>query len=172
MPLDLQIIDSLRKAYSGDPWYGPSTESLIAGLSASDAASHPIEGRHSIWEVVLHMIAWQNEVVRRLRGSDPAWPEEGDWQEITESSDRAWAEVKASLASSTGRLEEQLRSTVIDYEALVGTARSRELATGVTIGETVLGILQHNAYHTGQIALLKARPANQVGCGTSVMRII
>jgi uncharacterized damage-inducible protein DinB len=163
MPLDQQIIDALRKAHSGDPWYGPSTESLIASLSASDAADHPIEGGHSIWEIVLHMIAWQNEVVRRLRGSAATWPEEGDWQEITDASDASWEQVKTLLSGSTSRLEEQLASSVIDYDALVGTARSRELATGVTIGETVLGVLQHNAYHTGQIALLKRAIASGEG---------
>ena len=161
MALDRQIIDTLRKAYSGDPWYGPSTESLIAGLSVSDAASHPIEGGHSIWEVVLHMIAWQNEVVRRLRGSEPAWPEEGDWSEITDMGGASWEKAKALLASSTSGLEEQLASSAIDYEVLVGTARSRQMATGVTTGEMVLGVLQHNAYHTGQIALLKRAIASK-----------
>ena len=163
MSIDVQIIQSLGKAHSGEPWYGPSTLSLVGGLSATEAAAHPIEGGHSVWELLLHMIAWQNEVLRRLRGSDPAWPEEGDWQKITDSREGSWEQVKASLASSTSQLEEHLGSTAVDYEALVGTARSRELASGVTIGETVLGLIQHNAYHTGQIALLKRALASGEG---------
>ena len=59
--------------------------------------------------------------------------------------------AKAALADSTRRLIAQLAIPWIDSAAQVGTTRSRDLGTGVTIGETVLCVLQHNAYHTGQI---------------------
>ena len=155
MPLAKQILDSLDKAHHGDAWYGPSTESLLAGLTAADAARRPLGSVHSIWELVLHMIAWQNEVGRRLGGSAPAWPEEGDWQDIDTPNEEDWERAKAALADSTRRLIEHLATPWIDYAAPVGTVRSRELGTGVTLAETVIGLLQHNAYHTGQIALLR-----------------
>jgi uncharacterized damage-inducible protein DinB len=155
MPLAQQIIDSLDKAHHGDAWYGPSTESLLTGLTAVDAARRPLGSAHSIWELVLHLIAWQNEVGRRLGGSAPAWPDEGDWQDIDSPNEEDWVSVKTALADSTRRLIAQLATPWIDYAALVGTVRSPELGTGVTVAETVLGVLQHNAYHTGQIALLR-----------------
>lgn len=155
MPLEHQIIASLEKAHRGDAWYGPSTESLLAGITARQAALRPVAGAHSIWELVLHITAWQNEVSRRLKGAAPAWPEEGDWQEISDPSEEAWERAKAALDASTRRLEQELAAPAVDYSAPIGTARERALGTGVSAGETVLGLLQHNAYHTGQIALLR-----------------
>jgi hypothetical protein len=38
---------------------------------------------------------------------------------------------------------------------MVGDTRDRPLATGVSFDVTLHGILQHDAYHLGQISLLK-----------------
>ena len=47
----------------------------------------------------------------------------------------------------------QLSAAQLDEQ--IGTERNRSLGTGVTRRETIHGILQHDAYHLGQIALLK-----------------
>jgi hypothetical protein len=38
--------------------------------------------------------------------------------------------------------------------AMVGDTKDRPLGTGVTCLDMLVGVLQHNAYHSGQIALL------------------
>ena len=45
--------EQLRKGYSDDPWHGPATEDLLQGVTASQAAAHPVPGAHSLWEIVL-----------------------------------------------------------------------------------------------------------------------
>ena len=56
MPAEVfRLNEQLRRALQGDAWHGPSVLELLAGLSASQAASHPIAGAHSIWELVLHI---------------------------------------------------------------------------------------------------------------------
>ena len=167
MPLHDQIIDSLRKTHSGDPWYGPSTESLIAGLSASSAASHPIEGGHSIWEVLLHMIAWQNEVARRLGGSEPALPEEGDWEAITDSSDAAWEQAKAMLSSSTSRLVE---TTSVCSDRLRSARWNGTIARACNGRHHRRNGPRHSPAQClshGPDRTLEARPCNQVGCSAT-----
>ena len=67
-----QLVAMLDKATGGDPWYGSSTMSLVSSLTAAQAATRPVDGSHSIWETVLHVISWRNEVARRLGGAEPA----------------------------------------------------------------------------------------------------
>ena len=151
-----QLVAMLDKATGGDPWYGSSTMSLVSSLTAAQAATRPVDDGHSIWETVLHLISWRNEVARRLGGVEPSPPLEGDWPEPGDATDAAWDLVKAELADSTRRLAE--RVAAFDPEAwsrAVGAERAPALGTGVSFAEMSAGILQHDAYHTGQIALLR-----------------
>ena len=50
-----RLEEQLRRALEGEAWHGPSVLESLAGLSAAQAASHPIAGAHSIWELVLHL---------------------------------------------------------------------------------------------------------------------
>jgi uncharacterized damage-inducible protein DinB len=151
--------EQLSKGYSDDPWHGPATAGLLQDLTVEEAAAHPIPGAHSIWEIVLHMTAWQNEVRRRLGGGEPRLPEEGDWPEPGEISEAAWRRDRERLGESLAGLTETLGlHREEDLERLGGSVAERRdpaLGTGVTHLAMVNGIVQHNAYHSGQIALLR-----------------
>ena len=150
--------DQLRKGYSDDPWHGPATVAALQGVTAAEAAAHPIPGAHSIWELVLHMTAWQNEVRRRLAGKEPTLPEEGDWPAPAETSEAAWQRDRERLGSSLETLLEVLGGlSEEDLERRGGAISDRDpaLGTGVTHRAMVSGLLQHHAYHTGQISLLR-----------------
>ena len=67
MPLDVEFLaDQIRRAFRGESWHGPSVLEVLAGVSAEDAAAHPIAGAHSIWEIVLHIRAWERVALRRI----------------------------------------------------------------------------------------------------------
>jgi uncharacterized damage-inducible protein DinB len=151
--------EQLRKGYSDDPWHGPATTDLLLDVTAQEAAAHPIPGAHSIREIVFHMTAWHNEVRRRLGGKEPDLPEEGDWPEPGELSEPAWQRDQDLLATSMAELMAALASLrEEDLERLGGSVaelRDPALGTGVTHRAMINGIVQHNAYHSGQIALLR-----------------
>jgi uncharacterized damage-inducible protein DinB len=149
--------EQLRKGYSDDPWHGPATADLLQDLAASEAAAHPVPGAHSIWEIVLHMTAWQNEVRRRLGGKEPSLPEEGEWPEVSVMSAAAWKRDRERLGKSLDELLkilEGLREEDLDRTGGSLSDRDPALGTGVTHRAMMNGLLQHNAYHCGQIALL------------------
>jgi uncharacterized damage-inducible protein DinB len=152
------LCEQLLEGYSGDPWHGPSTAALLAGVTAAEAAAHPLAGSHSIWELVLHLTAWQNEVRRRLAGKPATFPSEGDWRQPTQVSAAAWAEVKKELGESLAALVKDLGTfTDSDLGAPIGALSSQDpvVATTVTRRAMLSGLLQHGAYHSGQIALLR-----------------
>jgi uncharacterized damage-inducible protein DinB len=155
-----RIADELHRAHEADPWHGPSALQVLDGVSAATASARPIPGAHSIWELVLHLIAWRGEVARRLEGGDPAEPAEGDWPSVTETTEAAWARTLARLQESHERLAAAVRrlpETRLD-EA-VGRPRDAALGTGVTYYVTLHGVAQHDAYHLGQASLLKRAAA-------------
>lgn len=56
MKTDLQRLEEqLERALEGEAWHGPSVLEILEGVTAAQAAAHPIAGAHSIWELVLHL---------------------------------------------------------------------------------------------------------------------
>jgi len=155
---DVQFLhEQLRKGYSDDPWHGPSTVDALKGITAAEAAAHPIPGAHSVWDIVLHMTAWQNEVRRRLAGKGPTPPEEGDWPEPA-GTETDWQQDRERLGASLDELLDVLGGlSEGDLERRGGAISDRDpaLGTGVTHRAMVNGLVQHHAYHTGQISLLR-----------------
>ncbi|MEL7340862.1 MAG: DinB family protein [Bacteroidota bacterium] len=64
----VRIAQQMRWAQNGASWHGPNLEEILDGLSAEQAAAHPIEGAHSIWELVLHIKAWRDFAWAMLTG--------------------------------------------------------------------------------------------------------
>ncbi|MDZ4805906.1 MAG: DinB family protein [Candidatus Eisenbacteria bacterium] len=150
--LDQELID----AWDGDPWHGSPITAILDGIDAAEAAARPIEEAHTIWELVLHMTGWTREVARRVDGGKAGEPEAGDWPDVTDLSKSAWQAARRDL----GAAHEELRRVIkkLGDEAIMappGVPRDRAAGTGRTIYRLVHGLVQHDAYHAGQIALLK-----------------
>jgi uncharacterized damage-inducible protein DinB len=65
-----RIVDQLRRAFEGEAWHGPAVMQILEGITAAQAAAHPASGAHSIWEIVLHIAAWEGAVSRRYAASE------------------------------------------------------------------------------------------------------
>lgn len=151
-----RLLVELQHAHDGDPWHGPSRNKVLADITVDEAARHPGGDVHGIWELVLHMRAWTSEVARRLGGAPARMPAEGDWPPVGEFSADAWTAAKASLDDAHRQLTAALLALPADrLDDRVGTDRDAPLGAGVTYREMVHGLAQHDAYHTGQIAILK-----------------
>jgi uncharacterized damage-inducible protein DinB len=104
---------------------------------------------HSIWELILHIAAWEGVFISRLAGLHMNEPEEGDFPVVTDTSEEAWRRTLANF-------DETHRSLVVAIAALTDD-RLRETVAGkdYTVDYMLRGILRHRVYHAGQIALLK-----------------
>ena len=63
-----RILDELERDHTGDTWHGSPVTHVLRGVTAAQASARPIPHGHTIWELVLHMTAWKNEVRRRIGG--------------------------------------------------------------------------------------------------------
>lgn len=149
MPLDVEILaDQIRRAFWGESWHGPSVREVLAGVSAEDAAAHPIAGAHSIWEIVLHMTGGYILVLRRVRGEGAQLSPEEEWPPVPEPSSEAWRKSQHTL----DQLNQQLQSAV---RAFPTERLSQELGSEYTAYTQFCGAPQHDLYHAGQIVMLK-----------------
>ena len=144
-----RILDQMDRAFSGDAWHGPPLMHLLEGISAEDASKHVVPGAHSIWELVHHVSAWHSIVQHRLQGEMVDVTAERDWPPVWEVSEPAWKRALESLVESRARLR-QVAATLRDdqLDEKIG-------ATDVSCYQILHGVIQHDIYHAGQIALLR-----------------
>jgi uncharacterized damage-inducible protein DinB len=139
-----RIRQQLERTYSGDARHGPSLRSLLEGMDGEKARAKPIPDGHSVAELVAHVLAWRHETVRRLEGRGGDAPVEGDWPEPL-----PWEELLAKLDRSQEELVQAVSG--LTEEVLDEKAKGRKESHYVLLQ----GILHHDLYHAGQIALLK-----------------
>ncbi len=147
------IYSMLQRTFSKNAWHGPSVLEVLEGITAEQSQLRLPES-HSIIELVAHMTSWRVFVIKKLAG-DTAYT-------VTDTMnfpiDADWPRVLANLRESQAMLLE-----------MVQKLDDSKLAEIVPHGSytypfyTLLhGIIHHDLYHTGQIALLKKLPQQGV----------
>src|ERR1035438_7670305 len=91
------IADQLRRAFYGDAWHGDSLFEILDGVTAAQASARPVKSAHSIWELVLHVAAWDGAVRRRMTGVALELAGETNFPPVTDTSDESWRKALAHL---------------------------------------------------------------------------
>ena len=147
-----RLADQIRRAFQGDAWHGDSVLEILSGVKAATAAARPVKSAHTIWELVLHIAAWDDAVRRRAEGSVVSLSTRQNFPPVTDTSEAAWRKAVAHLTQT----HEQLVKVVETFPG----SRLQEQVQGkspeyYTFFYMFAGIVQHELYHAGQIALLK-----------------
>lgn len=144
-----RISTQVHRAYEGPAWHGPAVKEVLEGITAKQALRRH-GGAHSVIELVLHMAAWKSIVRARVLG-EPAGeiPADIDWPKPAGDGQAAW---EAALA----RLEKSQAELLIALSGIDDARLAEQLAnTPWKLGDLAEGVVQHDLYHAGQIALLK-----------------
>ena len=148
-----RIRNQFERAFNGEAWHGPSVLALLDGVTAAQAAAHPIPGAHSIWELTLHIAAWEDACRRRLEGDPAQLSDDENFPPITDTSEAAWETAKQKLTDVHNSLLDVITAT--DDSRLDQPIISHTETTFSTAYVTLHGGVQHSLYHAGQIAVLK-----------------
>ncbi len=143
-----RIAEQMRRMMFGAAWHGPSVMEALDGVNAGAAAAHPIPGTHSIWGLVLHIDMVQQLILARLKGENPNPAEADFFPPVSDTSEAAWKTAVARLKSQ----EEQLIAAVV---SMTDEQLAAPIPGNSTAYETLHGHAQHNAFHAGQIKLLR-----------------
>lgn len=148
-----RIRDQFQRAFDGQAWHGPSVLSLLEGVTAEQAAAHAIPGAHSIWELTLHIAAWEDACRRRLEGDPAQLTDDENFPPISDTSEGAWESAKAKLIDVHRRLLDVIATT--DDSRLDQPIMDSAEIPFSSAYVTLHGGVQHSLYHAGQIAILK-----------------
>jgi uncharacterized damage-inducible protein DinB len=141
-----RLLDQLNRGYGGEAWHGPALRELLEDVSEDEAKAHPIGELHSIIELVVHVRATMDMVSERLAGTPRELTTEEDWPDVTRTS---WAAALEELDRAESRVCDAVaRLTPEDLDRIV-------VGKDYTTYVMVHGVVQHNIYHAGQIAILK-----------------
>jgi|SRR5271166_5882637 len=148
----VRIADELRRAFDGDAWHGDSLFEILKGVTAAQAAARPVANAHSIWELVLHIAAWDGAVRRRMTGVAVKLSGERNFPPVTDTSEAAWAKALEHLR----RVHQELVEAVGKFpEKSLKKQVPGKKGAHYTFYYMLHGVVQHELYHAGQIALLK-----------------
>ena len=143
------LVDQLNRAFDGEAWHGPALMEILEGIEAKTAAARPITKAHCIWELVIHLAGWEQVVCRRLQGKVATLSDAQNFGHLDNTTDRSWQTAVTNL-----------RETHAELIKLVSALPDSRLADRVPgkdydIRFMLYGVVQHAAYHAGQIAILK-----------------
>lgn len=142
-----RITDQLRRMYDGPAWHGPALAPLLADVTARQASARPLPNAHSIWEIVLHLAAWLRIARERLSATQTRDHTDAEnWPPAAGS----WPDTLAALEREQRSLEQAILS--FPDPRLDDPAPASEPQTFYIL---LHGVIQHVAWHAGQIAILK-----------------
>jgi uncharacterized damage-inducible protein DinB len=144
-----RIAEELRLAFDGEAWHGPALLEILESVNGVSAAAQPLPGAHSIWELTLHIAAWEKVLLRRMAGETVELSDEENFPAVRDKSEDAWLAALAHLKETHEELMESVRN--------MPEARLGEIVPGKDYDFYFMlhGGAQHIAYHGGQISLLK-----------------
>lgn len=127
-------------------------DNALKDLPAKLRGAKPDGIVHSVWELLEHIRLAQNDILEFIRDADyesPPWPE-GYWP-------------KAASPPSPSAWNKSIKSFKADLEALREIARDPKTdlfspiphGTGQTIFREIVLVVDHNAYHLGQLVLVR-----------------
>jgi uncharacterized damage-inducible protein DinB len=143
------LVDQLNRAFDGEAWHGPALMEILGDVDARTASSHPLGNGHSIWELVLHVAAWEQVVSRRLQGQATTLTDAQNFGHVDSTTEQAWQSAIAILRQSHAELVKSV--SVLPESQLTDRVPGKDY----DVRFMLYGAIQHAAYHAGQIAILK-----------------
>jgi uncharacterized damage-inducible protein DinB len=149
-----RIADQLRRAFHGDAWHGDALLEILEGVSAAQASARSIPHAHTIWELMLHIAAWDGAVRRRLGGEALELSDEQNFPPVKDTSETTWRKA----VDRVRQVHDELVHAVSEFpDARLDERVPGKQGSHYTYYYMLHGIAQHEAYHAGQIALLKKK---------------
>ena len=142
-PMDRSTILSLwNGAWETGLGFAPWKD-VLSGLTPTQASTPPGDGRHSIWAHVSHICFWREYIAASARGKPVPTDEEVRRHNF---------EAPASSLQATQAAWDALKDRFTSSHR----AMAEVYGDPTTQNDWMWGLVAHDAYHVGQIMLLRA----------------
>ena len=127
-------------------------EDAIKDFPPKLRGAKPEGAQHTAWQLLEHMRIAQKDILefsRNPKHVSPAWPE-GYWPDTEKPpSDAAWKKSIAAIGKDLSEMQKLVENPKTDFYARIPHG------TGQNILREAFLIADHNAYHVGQLVLLR-----------------
>jgi len=146
-----RIAKLFEDLYDGSPWIGVNILPNLQKLTSKQAARRIYSNWNSIWEITNHLISWRENVLQRMQGKIIKSPSHNYIVPVEDTSPMAWQLTLERLHTSQEAWISFLKKfNTGDFEKIYPP-------NNLTYYEHIQGILQHDAYHLGQIVIMSKR---------------
>lgn len=145
------LLKQYDRCYNENGWF-VAARNAIEGLTADQAGWKPDESDNSIWESLAHLSYYNYAYLQRFKGIDYQY-DVADNDETFNSGDQSEAQWRTEVA--------RFDAIMIDWRELIEAADESKFEQPVsaensaTWAELISNVNAHNAYHGGQILLLR-----------------
>jgi len=145
-----QLIKTISSGLQGE-WTHIDPKKALDGLTPTIARKKTSTNVHSCWELLHHIVIWQDTIVKHIQG------ETLDWNDI-ESKDN-WPTAESMKEDSNFEtLEARFHSGIEKTNILLNNVDFTKLSKGYPELSTIkllIVLLQHMSYHIGQIITIR-----------------
>lgn len=142
--------DLLERSFREDNFWHGALWQHVTDLTAEQALWRPTPERHCVWEIVRHVTFWRRCLLEWYAGRPRPDVASNNWTLPEARDEGAWREDLAALE----KVQEEVRGLFQSADPQALLARGDDGKYGKFVYLT--GILTHDSYHTGQIAILRA----------------
>lgn len=146
------FLEQLDMHCNENEWFA-SMDQALHGVNASDAAWTSSGNSHSIWQIVNHLIFWNEDVIHRINGTENKHNIESNDETFGNPGD---SEDEIGWAQTVQRLYEvmnKIKTVIADLDDEKLTAPY--VADSYSIQRLLSNVMMHDTYHLGQIVLLR-----------------
>jgi hypothetical protein len=142
------LLAQLRSTHNKAEWFVP-LNTAVAGLTPeqarwvpkSEGPNNPAPEDHSVGMIAYHLLYWNTQALAQLKGEKVPPPTSDNTETFNKFDATNWPETVKKLDENLTALEQ-----------VVETADDAKLGA---IANTIAHISTHNAYHTGQIIMIR-----------------
>jgi hypothetical protein len=156
------LLNHLEYTFEKEAWQPPLLRA-IEGLTAAHAAWKPSPARHSIWQIVRHVLRRKRATLEAWDGSKPLYRsgingsptphamdlESSDWQDVA-GDQEAWQADVAALRDVSEKMKARVHTA--DEASLQQPFPGEEMPAVLRL----VRMATHDVYHSGQIRYLRA----------------
>lgn len=147
-------IHRIENTLSGQPWYGKSIFTILDEVNADKAKAQLGGSSHSLLDILYHMNTWADFTLKRIQKDssyDLKQAEALDWRTI-DAKLHSWKKGLAEFKKIHKQILAELAKKDDDF--LLEMVDYRKYNFRFLIN----GLIEHNIYHAGQIALMNKLP--------------
>lgn len=148
------IIQQYQDVQNSKLWIGSTFTSKLNQVDESLVFTRPIEGLHSIAEIISHLTLWRKETILKIQTGQGSKTDdcEENWLSNDKLKPLGWQHLKSEYDKSLTELIDLLKSK--DDKFLNQLYYDTDFKGDYPYSFVLYGMLHHDLYHLGQLGII------------------